>query len=73
MGGNVMGTTNPFTPIVNPSPNWKGTLNMARFGTSWKRICASRSSILDIEMDSGRTVVSSSSSISSVFVGKRID
>jgi hypothetical protein len=55
----------PLTPMVKPVPSSKGTLNCALLGTSWNLIWANKSSILVIEMDSGKTDGSSSSSSSS--------
>jgi hypothetical protein len=63
----------PLTPIVKPSPSLNGALNNARFGTSWNLIWASRSSIFEIDIDSGKMVESPSVSSSSRLVGKRTD
>ena len=64
----------PLIPIVKPSPSLKGTLNKDRFGTSWKRIWDRRSSMREMEMDSGKTEESSCNSSSSPrFVGSKTD
>jgi len=61
-------------PILKSSPSCKELLNSERLGTSWNRICDNKSSIREIDMDSGSMDDSSRSSSSSpTFVGKRMD
>jgi hypothetical protein len=54
-------STYPFTPIVNPSAKWNGILKNVRLGISLILICFRSSSILVMEIDSGRREVLSSS------------
>ena len=68
---NIHGHTYPLTPIVKPSASSKGMLNIDRLGISRKRICSSKSSIREMEIDSGRRSSPDSSS-SSCIKGPRI-
>lgn len=54
--------------MTNSGARVNGTLNKALFGTSWKRICASNSSIRLMDIDSGSIGVSPSSPASSLSV-----
>jgi len=56
-------STYPLTPIVNPSAKWNGMQKSVRLGTSLILICSRSSSILVMEMDSGRSEVLSPSTV----------